>query len=150
MTSPALPEKLERFLEGIDLLEDRSERIQALIEIAERFREVPETVAKRPFRDEHKVPACESQAYVWAVPRPDGTQKFWFAVENPQGISARSLAVILDETLSGAPPANVAAVPGDVVYRIFGNELSMGKSMGLMSMVSMVQNEAKKLLRGRA
>lgn len=144
--APALPAKLERFLEGLSLFEDRSERIQALIEIAGRFKGVPESVARRPYGEDHKVPACESQAYVWSVPQPNGTRKFHFAVENPQGISAMALAVILDETLSGAPPAEVAAVPGDVVYRIFGNELSMGKSMGLMTLLSMVQREAQKSL----
>jgi len=144
-----MPEKLERFLEAMDLLEDRSERIQALIDIAERFPGVPETVACRPYGEEHKVPACESQAYVWSEARPDRTLKYWFAVENPQGISAKSLAVILDETLSGAPVDKVAAVSGDVVYRIFGNELSMGKSMGLMSMVGMVQTAAKKAIAKR-
>jgi cysteine desulfuration protein SufE len=149
MTSPRLPQKLERFLEGMDLLEDRSERIEALIGMAERFRCVPESVASRPFGEDHKVPACESEAYVWARPRPDGTLDYFFAVENPQGISAKSLAVILGETLGGAPPAEVAAVTGEIVYRIFGNELSMGKSMGLMGMVSMVQNEAKKALAAR-
>ena len=146
MTGPRMPEKLERFLEAMSLFEDRAERIEALIGIAERFQSVPETVARRPFGEDHKVPACESQAYVWARRSPDGTIKYWFAVENPQGISAKSLAVILDETLSGAPAAEAAAVTGDIVYRIFGNELSMGKSMGLMGMVSMVQNEAKKAL----
>jgi cysteine desulfuration protein SufE len=40
----------------------------------------------------------------------------------------------------------VAKVPGEIVYEIFGNELSMGKSMGLMGIVSMVQNFAKRKL----
>jgi hypothetical protein len=68
-----------------------------------------------------------------------------FAVE-PAGISAKSLAVILGETLSGAPIEEVAEVPGDIVYRLFGRELSMGKSMGLMGMISMVTKLAKKSL----
>ena len=54
------------------------------------------------------------------------------------------MAVILDDTLSGAPPGEVAQVPQDIVYRVFGRELSMGKSMGLMSMVGMVAALAKR------
>lgn len=142
----ALPPKLAALLDDLDLLADRAERIDALIGIAGRFRDVPERIARRPFAEEHKVPACESQAYVFAEPRPDGTLDLHFAVENPQGISAKSLAVILGETLSGAPLDQLAAVPGDVVYRIFGRELSMGKSMGLMAMVSMIQATAKRAL----
>ena len=39
---------------------------------------------------------------------------------------------------------NVAEVPQDIVYKVFGRELSMGKSMGLMAMVGMVAMLAKK------
>jgi cysteine desulfuration protein SufE len=140
----AVPEKLTQTLEMLEMVPDRNERIQLLIDIADRFKEVPPQIAQRPFPPEHQVPACESQAYVFEEERPDGTLDFHFAVENPQGISAKAMAVILDDTLSGAPPEQVAEVPQDIVYTVFGRELSMGKSMGLMSMVGMVANLAKK------
>ena len=143
---PELPEKLTETLDLLDMVPDRAERIQLLIDIANRFEEVPPRIARRPFTPDHLVPACESQAYVWSEERPDGTLDFHFAVENPQGVSAKSLAVILDEGLSGAPLEQVAAVPQDLVYKVFGNELSMGKSMGLMGMVSMVAGSAKQRL----
>jgi cysteine desulfuration protein SufE len=144
-----VPEKLAETLELLDLVPDRTERIQLLIDLSDRFTEVPPRIARRPFAEEHRVPACESEAFVWSEERPDGTLDFHFAVENPQGISARSLAVILEEGLSGAPLEQVAAVPQDLIYRVFGNELSMGKSMGLMGMVSMVTAEARKQLAQR-
>jgi len=141
-----LPEKLARTLETLGMISDRGERIQLLIDIADRFREVPPRIARRPFPEEHRVPACESEAYVWGQVRPDGALDFHFAVENPQGISARAMAVLLGDSLSGAPLEQVAAVPQDIVYQVFGNELSMGKSMGLMGMVSMINNLAKRQL----
>lgn len=140
------PDRLKEFLETLSLVEDRSERIQMLIDIAQRFESVPEDIAARPFACENRVPACESEAYVWAKQIEDGTLKFHFAVENPQGISAMAMAVILDETLSGENPANVAKVPGDLIYEVFGHELSMGKSMGLMGMVTMVATSARKFV----
>jgi len=141
---PETPAKLASLLETLGLISDRGERIQLLIDVAERFRDVPPQIARRPFPEEHKVPACESEAYVWGTPRADGTLDFHFAVENPQGISAKAMAVILGDTLSGALLEQVAAVAPDVVYQIFGRELSMGKSMGLMGMVSMVNHLAKR------
>lgn len=141
-----IPGKLTELVELFALVTDRSERIQMLIDIAGRFQEVSPQVARRPFGEEHRVPACESEAFVWAVEQPDGTLAFHFAVENPQGISARAMAVILGETLSGQPLAQVAAVQGDVVYGLFGRELSMGKSMGLMGMVAMVARSARRRL----
>jgi len=141
-----LPEKLEELVDLLGMLPDRAERIQTLIDIAGRFREVPSEIARRPFPEEHRVPACESEAFVWAQERPDGRLDFHFAVENPQGISAKAMAVILGETLSGEPLEPVASLPVDVVYRVFGRELSMGKSMGLMGMVSMVALSARRQL----
>jgi cysteine desulfuration protein SufE len=140
----ALPAKLADLLATLELVPDRTDRIELLIDVAERFRALPESVAARPYPEAHRVPGCESEAFVWAEPLSDGTFRYRFAVENPQGISAKALAVILEEALSGAPPAEVARVPPDLIYRIFGPELSMGKSMGLMGMIQKVQSETRR------
>jgi cysteine desulfuration protein SufE len=144
----AVPEKLTQTLDLLASIADRGERIQLLIDLAGRFEEVPPRLARRPYPETAQVPACESEAYIFPEPRPDGTLDFHFAVENPQGISAKAMAVILDDTLSGAPLEQVAEVPSDIVYDVFGRELSMGKSMGLMGMVGMVANLAKKRVEG--
>ncbi|HSM15233.1 MAG TPA: SufE family protein [Thermoanaerobaculia bacterium] len=137
--------------ETVDLLESlgRGERIDALISIAERFRGVPERLARRPYEPERRVPGCESEAYVWSEPLPDGALDFHVAVENPQGVSAKAFAVILCEALSGAPVEEVLAVPESVVERIFGRELSMGKSLGLTGMLQSIQREARASSQGQ-
>lgn len=132
------------------LLPDRADRIQYLISMADRFRDVSPEVAVRPFPESHRVPQCESEAYVWATPRADGSLDFHFAVENPQGISAKALAVILGDALSGQPPEAIAAVPGDVVYGLFGRELSMGKNLGLLGMLQMCHAFARRQATERA
>lgn len=141
------PGKLDEWVDLLSAME-RGDRIDLLIDVADRFREVPAHIAQRPFSEEHKVPACESEAYLWARPRDDGGLQLYFAVENPQGISAKAMAVILDEGLSGVPLQEVASVGEDLVYDVFGKELSMGKSMGLMGMVSMAASAARRRLAG--
>lgn len=138
-----LPPLLAEYAGTLEGLE-RGERIEALISIAERFRGAPDHVASRPYAEDRRVPGCESQAFVFAEERADGRLDFHFAVENPQGISARALAVILAESLSGAPLDQVAAVPAGVVERIFGPELSLGKSLGLTGMLHSAQREARR------
>ncbi len=140
-----LPERFERLVASLEAL-DRAERIQTLVDVSRRFRRVPSHIAEKPYPAERRVPGCESEVYVWAEPRPDGTLKYYFAVENPQGISAMALAAILDQSFSGVPLEQAAEVPADVVYRIFGRELSMGKSLGLMGIVNMVRSEARQRL----
>lgn len=145
----SLSAPLQELLSDFDLAE-RDERIELLIEYADRFKEVPPEVAVRPFPEENHVQRCESQAYVWAVDRDDGTQRYFFAVENPQGVSAKSFAVILDETLSGQPLEDVAETPTDVVFKIYGRDISMGKGQGLLGMLSHVTAEARRGIAERA
>ena len=138
-----VPDKLQQLLDTFDLFSDPTDRSSMLLSFADQFKEVPPEVATRPFDCNHHVPQCESDAYAWAVKRPDGTLKLHFAVENPSGVSAKALAAILDKTLSGLPAAQVAQVSPDIVERIFRQNISMGKGMGLMSMVQAVQALAK-------
>lgn len=143
--SSDLPPKVAEFIEDLKLLETRDERLMVLIDYADRFIEVDKSIAERPFSEANHVQRCESQAYVFATPHPDGGVKYHFAVENPQGISAKAMAVILDDTLSGESPETISKVPTDFVYEIFGRELSMGKGQGLMGMIELVKILAKKL-----
>jgi len=138
-----VPDKLQQLLDTFDMFSDPTDRSSMLLSYADQFREVPPEVATRPFDCNHQVPQCESDAYAWAVKRPDGTLKLHFAVENPSGVSAKALAAILDKTLSGLPASQVAEVSPDIVERIFRQNISMGKGMGLMSMVQAVQALAK-------
>ncbi len=121
---------------------DRSERIQTLIDMGDKFKPVPADVASKPYPETALVPHCESEAFVFSETQPDGTLKFYFDVLNPQGISAKATAVVLDRTLSGAPLEQIVRVPADIVYDLFGRELSMGKNMGLTGMVNMCKAAA--------
>ena len=132
--------------ETFEFVADMDERIQLLIDYADRFKEVPQNIAKRPFLESHRVPFCESEAYVWLEQQPDHTLKLHFAVENPQGISAKALAAILDQTLSGLPAEQVTGISSDLVFKLFGRNISMGKGQGLMAMVSMVKSAAKQFV----
>jgi cysteine desulfuration protein SufE len=145
----APPLKLTKLIRAIEAAGDRQERIQLLIDVARRYHRVSSQIANPPYPDEFKVPACESQAYVFPEANDDGTLTFHFAVENPQGVSAMAMAAILGDTLSGAPLEQVVAVSPEIVYQIFGRELSMGKNMGLSGMVSLVKRFAQTSLERR-
>lgn len=138
-----LPPKLQAVLDTFAEFPDPADRVNLLLSYADTFKEVPVAIAARPFAKDHLVPHCESEAYVWALMQPDGTMKLYFAVENPSGISAKALAAILDKSLSGLPPAEIAEVTPDIVEHIFRQNISMGKGLGLMSMVQAVRSLAR-------
>lgn len=140
------PEKLQNFLDTISLLPDESERINILIDYAEKFKEVPPEIAEKPYPEMNKVPFCESGAYVWTKRQNDNTLKFYFSVENPQGISAKALAVILDKTLSGETPENIINIDENIVIEIFGSGLSTRKNIGLTGIIRMIKRDAENFL----
>lgn len=136
----ALPTRLQEQLDDLAMFADRTERIQALIGIAETFKNPgPDEVPRTP---ETRVPGCESEVFLHTAPDGNGL-RFRYAVDNPQGISAMALAAILGEGLSSAPLEQVGGVPDDLIYTIFGKELSMGKSMGLINMLRMAKAAAQ-------
>ncbi len=137
-----LPSELASLVEALQEITDRNERIQALISIAEQYRAPSPEAHPKPYPEEHRVPGCESEVFVWAQ-ELDGRWSFDFAVENPQGMSAMAMAVLLKDGLSGLTPTEVQAVPEDLVYAIFGRELSMGKSMGLINMIRVCKHLAR-------
>ena len=139
-----MPESLASVLEEFESL-DLSERTELLLEYADRFQEVPSEIAKRPFPEEHRVRHCESVAFVWADAIPDHRIRLYFAVESQQGVSAKALAAILDETLSGRNAQELTTSPTDIVFSIFGRDVSMGKGQGLMGIVSMVTSLARNM-----
>jgi cysteine desulfuration protein SufE len=145
----AYPSKLRDLLETFDEFSEPGARADLLISLADSFREVPPSIATRPFDKQHQIPQCESDAYAWATMNADGTLAFYFAVENPSGVSAKALAAILQRTLSGVPPEAIARISPELVERVFRQNLSMGKGLGLMSMVGAVQSLAARAARAR-
>lgn len=129
----ALPPKLAEVVDMLAMFTDRNEKIQAIISIAESFRG---TQNPKPYDESHRVPGCESEVYAWAESE-DGRWHFEFAVENPQGLSAMAFGTILQNGLDGLTKDEIFEVPDELVYDIFGRELSMGKSMGLINMLQM-------------
>lgn len=125
-----MPPKLAEIV-GEFALYDRTDRLNALIEMGEKFvNPLADVVPREPGR---RVPGCESEVYVRWDSAAESRLKF--AVDNPQGISAMAMAEILRLGTDGAPEAAILAIPDHLAESFFGRELSMGKSMGLANMV---------------
>jgi sulfur transfer protein SufE len=120
-----------------------------LIDISEGYKLVPPDIAVPPYPEDRKVPACESDAHVWAIDQ-DGSIQYYFSVGNPQGVSAKATAAIIDRTCSGAPLEQIVAIPNDIIYEFFGEELSVAKNLGLTNMLAMCKHEARTRLEARA
>jgi len=137
-------DKLEKIVSFFEKM-DNQEKINYLIDYSERFKEVPESIASKPYPKENMVEYCESGVYVWIVMNPDRTPKFYFHIENPHGVSAMALCSILDEGLEEAKLNDILYLDTEIVYKIFGHNLSMGKNLGLIGIIQMIQRQVKQL-----
>jgi len=135
------PEPIQEFIENLGFMEDRADRIQALIDLSKSYKPADHP---KPYPVEHRVPGCESDVYTW-VDLADGTLNLEVVVDNPQGLSAMALAAILTEALQGKAPSTAEPLDGELVFALFGRELSMGKSLGLTNLVQQVRSQALKL-----
>ncbi len=133
-----IPPSIQMILDDIAMIGETG-RAEYLIDFSDRFVEVPKHIATRPFPEENHIQECESDAYVFSEPREDGTLTFHFAVENPQGVSARAFSAILKEAIDGQPDAVIQAIPDKVVTDLFGSGISMGKGMGLQGILRRVK-----------
>ncbi len=144
---PNYPPKLQDYLDDFDFISSRDERVDFLIAISEEFKPVPDSIAAKPYDESHRVIGCESEAFVWAIDRPDGTLDFHFDVLNPQGLSAMAMCAILDQSCSGTALEHVAAINGEVVFAFFGKDISMGKGRGLTELINAVVYQATRRLK---
>lgn len=140
------PPKLQQYLDDFGFMSSREDRVDYLIDIADEFQPVPASIASKPYDEAHRVIGCESEAFVWAIDRADGTLDFYFDVLNPQGLSAMAMSAILDQACSGAPLDQVAAINGEVVFTFFGKDISMGKGRGLTELINAVVYQARRRL----
>ncbi|QYK53128.1 MAG: SufE family protein [Fimbriimonadaceae bacterium] len=135
------PEPIQGFIETLSFLEDRADRIQALIELSKSYQPAPH---EKPYPTENRVPGCESEVYTW-VSLKEGALDIEIVVDNPQGLSAMALAALLSEALQGKSPSSAESLDGELVFALFGRELSMGKSLGLTNLVQQVKAQSLKL-----
>ncbi|OLS22428.1 MAG: hypothetical protein HeimC2_29550 [Candidatus Heimdallarchaeota archaeon LC_2] len=140
------PSKLKELIEEFKLIESRNDRMDMLIYYSEEFKEVSDKISSRPYPEENRVPSCESGAFIFSELDHDGKIHFHFAVDNPQGISAKAMAVIIDKTVSGESPEAVSKLREEIVYDFFGKNLSMGRNMGLTSMIVVIRNHALRFI----
>ncbi len=139
MTAQTSAERLDDLYATLEMFSEPSARAELLISLADQFKEVPPAVAMRPFPKSHQVPHCESEAYVWVRLTPERRLALHFAVENPSGISAKALAVVLTQVYEGQPPDDLLALDPGIVETVFRQNISMGKGLGLKSMVVAAQ-----------
>lgn len=110
-----IPERLREIIEDFRWAEGR-EKLELLLEYAERMPPLPERLAQKR-EDFETVPECMTPVFVYAE-SSQGTMTFYFDVP-PESPTVRGYAALIAEGLSGATPAQILAIPGDF-FQVMG------------------------------
>jgi len=120
---------------------DRATRLEALLDFSRRLPPLPTELAEARAREEHRVPECQTPVYLW-VEVIDGKVRL-FADVPRESPTVRGFVALLVQVLDGATPAEVAAMPEDVLHALGLDEaLGMMRMQGLGAIVRRLKRAA--------
>jgi cysteine desulfuration protein SufE len=129
------PQKLEESIGLFDGL-TREERMELLLEFADRLPEVPQRL-----RDDtsQRRPVHECMTPTWIYVEPDGESARIYVEVAEEAPSIRAVATLIIEGCQGAPREQILAVPVDLAVQIFGPEMVGQRRYGLAGLVGNIK-----------
>ncbi len=135
------PHKLQQSIGLFDGL-TREERMELLLEFADRLPEVP----PRLRQDEtQRRPVHECLTPTWIYVEPDGESARIYVEVGEEAPSIRAMATLIIEGCQGTPRAQILAVPVDLAVQIFGPELVGQRRYGLAGLISSIKQAVRGL-----
>ncbi len=120
---------------------DRETRLQTLLEYSRKLPELPERLRAARARGAGQVHECQTPVFLY-VELESGRVAIHADVprESP---TVRGFLALLIRSLSGAGPADVAAVPDDLLERTgLAGDLGLTRTQGLTAILRRVKREA--------
>lgn len=143
---PALPERLREIVDEFAQCEGR-EKVELLLEYAERLPELPELLQDE--RGEMElVEECMTPVYVKAETQ-QGRMSFYFDVP-PESPTVRGFAAIMADGVEGASPEAVLAIPNDFFFAMgLERVLTMQRLNGMGAILAHMKRLASQALEGQ-
>ncbi len=142
MSTESLAERIDELVGDFRDLEVR-ERLELLLEFANRLPPLPAKYQAAKAAGEHRVPECMTPVFLW-VETPDGRVQIHADVA-PEAPTVKGFVSLLAETFHNATPQEVAAVQPDLLARLGLIEaLGMQRMRGLYAVFNRIRNEVQK------
>jgi cysteine desulfuration protein SufE len=139
----ALPPELARVLDVFSRL-GREQTMQALVDYANRFPELPDRFAALAAGEEHKVHECMTPVALFSEV-DEGRIRFYADVPR-NAPTIRALLSILMQGLNGRPPEDVLAIPSDFVSKLMRNVGLSTRERGLQAILARMKRHAREAL----
>jgi cysteine desulfuration protein SufE len=140
---PLVTPELDRVLDAFSRL-GREQTMQALVDYANRFPELPERFAALASSEAYKVHECMTPVALFSEVE-DGTIRFYADVPR-SAPTIRALLTILMQGLNGRQPEDVLAIPSDFVTRLMRNVGLSTRERGLQAILARMKRHAREAL----
>lgn len=130
--------KLDRYISRFRAA-DRNTRLEALLDFSQKLPPISPDRARA--KEAHRVPECQTPVFLWVDVR-DG--RVSIAADVPrESPTVRGFVSLLAHGLEGATPAEVAALPDDLLHSLGLDEaLGMLRTQGLTAIVRRIKRAA--------
>lgn len=135
-----IPPRLARVLDTFAMM-GRDQTMQALVDFAKRFPDLPERYRAMADDEAHKVHECMTPVSLFSETR-DG--RIFFYADVPESApTIRALIAIFTDALNGKPPEAVLAIPSDFVHQLMSKVGLSTRERGLNAMVARMKAHAR-------
>jgi cysteine desulfuration protein SufE len=134
--------KLDEIIAEFDGL-DFQERLELLLDFAERLPELPEKYRAERDAGFGRVPECMTPVFMW-IDVNDGKVRILADVA-PEAPTVKGFMSVLVEAWDGATPAEIADAPPDILRHMgLAEKLGMTRLRGMNAMVQRIKREVAK------
>ena len=126
---------------------DRDLRLETLLEASKKLPDLPPELAADRDRESHRVTECQTPVFLWI--QREGDRVRFFADVPRESPTVRGFVSLLQQSLDGATPAEVAEIPLDLLHELrLDDALGMMRSQGLAAIVRRVKRAGQALATG--
>ena len=133
----SVPALLDKYIARLGAA-DRNTRLETLLDLSRKLPALPPALEDEKARGGHLVPECQTPVHLW-VEVTGGVVRLHADVprESP---TVRGFVSLLVQSLDGATPAEVAAVPDDLLHALgLDDALGMMRTQGLTAIVRRIK-----------
>jgi cysteine desulfuration protein SufE len=113
---------------------DKTTRLETLLDYSRKLPPLPERLRDEQSLGDHRVHECQTPVYLWGEVDEGGVHIH--ADVPPESPTVRGFISLLARSLEGAPPAEVARVPDDLLDQLGLTEaLGMNRTQGLTAIL---------------
>ncbi len=125
---------------------DRQTRLELLLDYSKRLPPLPAHLIAARDQGLNRVHECQSPVYLYLVPENGGVRLYADAPR--EAPTVRGFVSVLERAIQGAPAAEAAALPPDLLEQLgLAEALGMTRMQGLTAIVGQIRRMAAELAR---